>query len=175
MLKGGVVVDLQGAIAMEDCVVDHLPAIVLHDGRIEITRSRLGGQSQGGSGASPVILAINGQLDLDAVIIEPAVSGMTGLELRGGANVTLRDVAIRGVAMGVKCDGARIPAINGLTVTAVDVGLSWRGTRDPAWSWERLQLQAAKPSQGLELEATTEGARPERLGLVPVGQVATVH
>ncbi len=174
-LKGGVVVDLQGAIALEDCVVDHLPATVLQDGRIEIARSRLGGQSQGGSGTGPAILAINGQLDLDAVIIEPAVSGMTGLDLRGGVSATLRDVAIRGVAVGIKIDGARVPAVNGLTITAQDVGLLWRGTRDPAWSWERLQVQASKPFQGLKWEAAAEGARPDRLGLVPVGQVATVQ
>ena len=174
-LKGGVVVDLQGAIALEDCVVDHLPATVLQDGRIEIARSRLGGQSQGGSGTGPAILAINGQLDLDAVIIEPAVSGMTGLDLRGGVSATLRDVAIRGVAVGIKIDGARVPAVNGLTITAQDVGLLWRGTRDPAWSWERLQVQASKPFQGLKWQAAAEGARPDRLGLVPVGQVATVQ
>lgn len=174
-MHGGLAVDLQGAIAMEDCVVDHLPAITLHDGRIDVVRSRLGGQGIGGSGTGPVILAINGQLDLDAVVIEPAAPDMTGLELRGGISATLRDVAIRGVAIGVKIDGARVPAMNGLTVNAADVGLWWRGTRDPAWSWERLQLQAPKPSQGLELQAATEGARPERLDLVPVGHVATVH
>ena len=184
-LKGGVVVDLQGAIAIEDCVVDHLPAITLHDGRIEIARSRfsshsprshspsnnsLGNNSPGlsNTGTESAILAINGQLDLDAVIIEPAVSGTTGLDLRGGVSATLRDVAIRGVAIGVKCDGARVPAINGLSITAADVGLWWRGTRDPTWSWERLHVQASKPAHGLELKVVAEGARPERLGLVPV-------
>jgi serine/threonine protein kinase len=173
-MHGGLAVDLQGAVVMEDCVVDHLPAMTLHDGRIEVARSRIGG-SLGGSGTGPVILAINGQLDLDAVVIEPAAPDVTGLELRGGISATLRDVAIRGVAIGLKIDGARVPAMNGLTVTASDIGLWWRGTRDPAWSWERLQLQAPKPSQGLELQAAAEGARPERLGLVPVGQLATVH
>ena len=65
--------------------------------------------------------------------------------------------------------------MNGVTVRAADVGLWWRGTRDPTWSWERLQLEAPKPSQGLELPAAAEGARPERLGLVPAGQLAAVH
>jgi serine/threonine protein kinase len=169
-MHGGLVVDLQGAIALEDCIVNHLPAVTLQDGRIEVVRSRFGG-----SGTGPAILAINGQLDLDAVVIEPAIPGMTGLDLRGGISATLRDVAIRGVAIGVKIDGARVPAMNGVTVSAADVGLWWRGTRDPTWSWERLQLEAPKPSQGLELPAAAEGARPERLGLVPAGQLAAVH
>ncbi len=169
-MHGGLVVDLQGAIALEDCIVNQLPAVTLQDGRIEVVRSRFGG-----SGTGPVILAINGQLDLDAVVIEPAIPGMTGLDLRGGISATLRDVAIRGVAIGVKIDGARVPAMNGVTVNAADVGLWWRGTRDPTWSWERLQLGAPKPSQGLELPAAAEGARPERLGLVPAGQLAAVR
>ena len=83
------------------------------------------------------------------------------------ASATLRDVVVQGVAIGVRSEGARVPAINGLSVNATETGLWWQGQRDPAWSWERLLLQAPKPVEGLELPSGNDGARPERLKLVP--------
>lgn len=166
-LRGGLMLDLQGTVTMEDSLVVHQPAIHLRDGRAEVVRSRLVG---GGAGA--VVQALSGQLDMDAVVVEPSTTTDTGLDLGAGVSATLRDVSVHGVATGVRCDGARLPAINGLTVKASETGLWWRGPRDPGWSWERLQFQAPKPVQGLELPAVGEGARPERLGLVPPGEVA---
>ena len=114
--------------------------------------------------------------DLDAVVVEPSTTAEVGIDLGAGVSVTMRDVSVNGVTTGVRCDGARLPAINGLSVSASDTGLWWRGQRDPGWSWERLQFQAPKPVQGLDLPpagtAADEGARPERLGLVPPGEVA---
>lgn len=169
-VQGGLLLDLQGAITVEDSVITQQPAVTLRDGRAEILRTRLGG-----SGSAPVVVALNGQLDLDAVVIEPSTPGPAslGMDLGPGVTVTLRDVAIRGVAIGVKSDGARVPAVNGVSITASDTGLWWRGTRDPGWSWERLLLDAPKPVQGLELQPTADGARAERLGLVPQSQVAS--
>ncbi|HEX3134279.1 MAG TPA: serine/threonine-protein kinase [Planctomycetota bacterium] len=167
-VHGGLVLDLQGSISVEDSLIDHLPAVQLRDGRAEIVRSRLGG-----TGSGPVVLALNGQLDLDAVVVAPANPMALGIDLGAGITATLRDVAVRGVATGVRSDGARLPSINGLSVTASDTGLWWRGSRDTAWSWERLRFDAPKPVQGLELQSTGDGARPERLGLVPQAQVAT--
>ncbi len=167
-VRGGLLLDLQGAITVEDSVISQQPAVHLRDGRAEIVRSRLGG-----AGSAPVVVAVHGQLDLDAVMVEPAVPGGVGLDLGAGVTVTMRDVDIRGVATGVRSDGARIPAINGLSVTASDTGLWWRGPREPGWSWERFHVQAPTPVQGLELQSTPEGARSERLGLVPPAQVAS--
>jgi len=167
-VHGGLVLDLQGSISCEDGRIDHLPAVHLRDGRVELVRTRLGG-----SGSGPLVLALNGQLDLDAVVVEPATPGDVGIDLGAGVTATLRDVAVRGVATGVRCDGARLPAINGLSVTASGTGLWWRGSRDPAWSWDRLHLKAPKPVEGLDLPSAAEGARPERLGLVPQAQVAS--
>lgn len=167
-LHGGVQVDLQGTLSMEDSLVDRHPAIQLRDGRAEISRSRLGGT---GSGA--IVIALRGQLDLDAVVMEPGESALCGLDLASGVTATVRDVAIRSVATGVRSDGALLPAINGMSIVASDTAFWWRGPRDPAWSWERLQLQAPKPVQGIDQPAVGEGARPERLGLVPAGPVAS--
>lgn len=166
-VRGGLELDLQGSVTVEDGVVVGQPAIHLRDGRAEILRSRLVG---GGSGA--VVQALGGQLDLDAVVIEPATPAEVGIDLGPGITATLRDVSVRGVATGLRSDGARLPAISGLSIEASATGLWWRGQRDPTWSWERLHLQAPKPAQGLELSGTAEGARPERLGLVPPPDVA---
>ncbi len=166
-LRGGVLLDLQGTVMMEDSLVTQQPAIHLRDGRAEVVRSRLVG---GGPGA--VVQALSGQLDMDAVVVEPATVADIGLDLGAGVSATLRDVSVHRVTTGVRCDGARLPAINGLSVSASDTGLWWRGQRDPAWSWQRLQFQAPKAVQGLELPTASEGARPERLGLVPPGEVA---
>jgi len=171
IIRGTLMLDLQGTVTMEDSLVLHQPAIHLRDGRAEIVRSRLVG---GGHGA--VVQALSGQLDLDAVVVEPSTTAEVGIDLGAGVSVTMRDVSVNGVTTGVRCDGARLPAINGLSVSASDTGLWWRGQRDPGWSWERLQFQAPKPVQGLDLPpagtAADEGARPERLGLVPPGEVA---
>jgi len=171
IIRGTLMLDLQGTVTMEDSLVLHQPAIHLRDGRAEIVRSRLVG---GGPGA--VVQALSGQLDLDAVVVEPSTTAEVGIDLGAGVSVTMRDVSVNGVTTGVRCDGARLPAINGLSVSASDTGLWWRGQRDPGWSWERLQFQAPKPVQGLDLPpagtAADEGARPERLGLVPPGEVA---
>jgi hypothetical protein len=167
-VHGSVQVDLQGTVTMEDSVVDRQPAIQLRDGRIEILRSRLGG-----SGSGAVVSALRGQLDFDAVVVEPTAEAPCGLDLAAGVTASLRDVAIRSVAIGVRSEGALLPAINGLSIVASDTALWWRGPRDPAWSWQRLQLQAPKPVQGIDQPAVGEGARPERLGLVPQGPVAS--
>jgi serine/threonine protein kinase len=159
---GGIELDLQGSVSVEDSVVIGQPAIHLRNGRAEILRSRLIG---GGSGA--VVQALSGQLDLDAVVVEPAQRAELGIDLGAGITATLRDVAIQGVDTGLRSDGARLPAVSGLSIEAWTTGLWWRGQRDVTWSWERLRLQAPKPLQGLELPSTLEGARPERLGLVP--------
>ena len=59
-------------------------------------------------------------------------------------------------------------AINGLTVSAKETAFWWQGARDPAWSWQRLHLEAPQPVHGVEPPAqTAEGARPERLAQVP--------
>jgi hypothetical protein len=161
-LRGGLVLDLQGGVVMEDCLVTAHPALTLRDGRAEVSRSRLVG-----SGSGAVVIGLNGQLDLDAVVVESDVAGSIGLDLGAGVGATLRDVSIRSVSTGVRVDGGRLPAVSGLSVVAHDTGLWWRGQRDPAWSWERLHLQAPTPVQGLDLVSAAEGARPERLGLVP--------
>lgn len=167
-IHGGIQVDLQGTLSMEDSLVDRQPAIQLRDGRAEVLRSRLGGT---GNGA--VVSALRGQLDLDAVVMEPVENAPFGLDLANGVTATLRDVAIRAVATGLRSDGAKLPAINGLSIVASDTAIWCRGARDPAWSWERLQLQAPKPVQGIDQPSVGEGARPERLGLVPPGRVAS--
>lgn len=161
-LRGGVLLDLLGTVSLENSVVTHQPAISLREGRAEVVRSRLVG---GGPGA--VVQALSGQLDLDTVVIDPQSPADVGLELGAMASATLRDVVVQGVAIGVRSEGARVPAINGLSVNATETGLWWQGQRDPAWSWERLLFQAPKPVEGLELTSGTEGARPERLELVP--------
>lgn len=161
-LRGGVVLDLLGTVSLENSVVIHQPAISLRDGRAEVVRSRLVG---GGPGA--VVQALSGQLDLDTVVVDPQTPAGVGLELGAMASATLRDVVVQGVAIGVRSAGARVPAINGLSVNATETGLWWQGQRDPSWSWERLLFQAPRPVEGLELPPGTEGARPERLELVP--------
>ncbi len=161
-LRGGVLLDLLSTVKMEDSVVIHQPAISLRDGRAEVVCSRLVG---GGPGA--VVQVLNGQLDLDTVVVDPQSPADVGLELGAIASATLRDVVVQGVAIGVRSEGARVHAINGLSINATETGLWWQGQRDPAWSWERLQFQAPKPVEGLELLSGHEGARPERTGLVP--------
>jgi serine/threonine protein kinase len=161
-LRGGVLLDLQGTVTLENSRVFNQPAISLHDGRFEVVRSRLIG---GGPGA--VVQALSGQLDLDAVVVDPETPADIGIDLRSGSSATMRDVAVHGVATGLHSDAARLPAINGLSVNASAIGWSWQGQRDPGWSWERVQLQAPKPVQGLEFPNGTEGARPERLEPIP--------
>ncbi len=161
-LSGGVQLDLQGTVSLESSVITHQPAITLRDGRVEVARSRLIG---GGPGA--VVQVLGGQLDLDAVVVDAQPSSTVGIDLANGGSATLRDVSIQGVAIGVRCDAARLPAISGLSISASDIGVSWQGPRDPGWSWERLQVRAPTPVQGLDLPTGEEGARPERLELVP--------
>jgi hypothetical protein len=170
LVAGSIVVDLQGAVVVNDSAVSALPAINLQDGRANVSRSRL---LAAHAHAGAIVLGKNGILACDAVEIIgfPASSDASvatiGLELEAGTIATLRDVAIRQVMIGVQARNAQMPALNGLSVSASQVGLQWSGERLASWQWERIQIKAATPVNGISLEVGADGARPERLGLIP--------
>jgi hypothetical protein len=161
-VHGSLVCDLHGTVSVQDSAIAAAPALDLRDGRVEVQRTRLSG-----SGEVALVRAVLGQLDLDAVVVEPAVPGVLGLDLHAGVTATLRDVAVRQVATGLRTDAAKLPAINGLSVSASDTGWWWRGAREAAWSWEAIHLDAPKPVHGIDLPLAGTGARAERLALVP--------
>jgi hypothetical protein len=107
-----------------------------------------------------------GRLELDAVVVDGAAG--VGIGLSSGASASMRDVLITGVATGLRADGAQVTAIDGLSIKASDVGLWWRGQREPSWTWHRLSLQAPRQVQGIEAPGgVVDGARAERLVQIP--------
>lgn len=162
VLDGGLDIDAHSDVVLEEAVL-RLPAgIRQRDGHSTLRRC----QVTTGGRPRALITVEAGALELDAVVIDGGAA--TGIDLAPGANATLRDVLITGVATGVHADGARMAVVDGLTAQASETGLWWRGPRDPAWSWQRVRLQAPRTVMGIELpESSADGARPERLIQVP--------
>ncbi len=175
-LLGGVVVDLQGIATINDSTVRQVPALHLRDGRANLSRSRFIA-SVATDGA--IIHAVNGQIECDALeLVANEVAKSTaiiGLRLESGMIATLRDVAIRDVQIGIMASHAQIPAMNGISLYARTTGLLWQGPKASEWQWERLLIQATTPVTGIPLEAGNDGARPERLGLIPTQGVVSIR
>ncbi len=175
-LMGGVVVDLQGIATVSDSTVQQVPALNLRDGRANLSRSRLIA-NVATDGA--IIHAVNGQIECDALELvanEVAKSkAIIGLRLESGMIATLRDVAIRDVQIGIMASHAQIPAMNGISLYARATGLLWQGPKANEWQWDRLLIQAPTPVTGIPLEAGNDGARPERLGLIPIQSVVSIR
>jgi serine/threonine-protein kinase len=164
---GGMVVENQARLRLDDSLLSGPTALVLRDGHVELHQSWLCGT---GGSAGTVVSAAAGGIELDAVVITarwPGEAG-TGLALGPHVSATLHDVAIDHLATGIEVDRAELTAIDGLTITTSATALRWSGPRGDGWRWERLLLQAPEPLHGLsQLAITGEGARPERLVLVP--------
>jgi hypothetical protein len=80
----------------------------------------------------------------------------------------LRDVVLAGARTGLRAVDAVLPIVDGLTIDAGDVGASWTGARDPAWSWGGVLVRAPSPTVGLPPgEMRGLGARAEELKRVP--------
>jgi hypothetical protein len=161
-LSGGFDLDARSEVLLEDATLRGASGFRQRDGHSTLRRCLVAV-----SGSPRAALAAEaGALELDAVVVDGAAA--TGIELSAGVAATLRDVLVTGAATGLRADGARLTAIDGLSVRAGELGLWWHGTRDPAWTWQRLQLQAPHPVQGVELPGgAADGARTERLVQVP--------
>jgi serine/threonine protein kinase len=175
-VQGSVVVNLQGMVTINDSTVQYLPALVLRDGRASLNRSRFIGK---GAAAGAIIHAISGQLDCYALElisedITPSAE-VVGLRLESGIIATVRDVAIRGVHTGMVATNAQIPAMNGISIYATNTGLRWQGAKPNDWQWERLLIQAPTEVSGITLVAGSEGARLDRLGLIPTQGMASTR
>jgi serine/threonine protein kinase len=171
-LHGSLSIALQGSAHITDSVIHGFPACELKDGRARFVRSRLVTQ---GDKDGTFITVLQGHLECDAVEMtvlqprEPSNGGMiVGLDLRTGVVATLRDTALRGVDVGLVTNGAQIPLLDGLSIYARQLGVRWQGERHPEWQWQRFNIQAPIPSDGLSITSESDGARPDRLGLVPV-------
>ncbi len=168
-VMGGVRIDGHGHLLIEDSRLRGEIALTLHDGRCEVHRCRLSAAGAMATG----MRVVSGDLELDAVAICGAPgaggeAGATGLELDPGSRCTIRDVLIDHVGVGLSAAAAELTAVDGLSLDATRIGLQWSGVRGQGWSWKRLQAHAPQAVRGdLALPADGEGARADRLALIP--------
>ena len=161
----GVVVEGQGRLVLTDSAMRCAgPAIILRRGDLRVERCRF---TALGSGGVALIEVAGGKFDLFAVVAEAAGCD-TALALDRSAGGALRDVVLTGARTGIVAVDSLLPVIDGLTIDAGDVGVSWTGTRDPAWTWRNVLLRAPTPAMGLPAaELRGLGARVEELRRVP--------
>jgi serine/threonine protein kinase len=168
-LHGSLHITLQGAARVEDSVLYGFPACELKDGRAHFARSRFIAQSEN---QGVFLSALHGHLECDAVemiLQQPRDNVVTmGFDLRGGVVATLRDTSLKNITIGLDVNGAQIPLLDGVSILARSVGIRWQGERSPDWQWQRVHIQAPTASEGVSVTSTSEGARAERLGLIPV-------
>ena len=160
----GVVVEGQGTVRLTDSALRCAgPAVIVRRGDFRAERCRFSAIGSGGA----LIEVVGGRLDLFAVVAEAAGCD-TALALDRCAGGTLRDVVLTGARTGILAIDSTLPVIDGLTIDAGDVGVSWTGVRDPAWSWRGVLLRAPSPAIGLPAgEIRGPGARAEELRRVP--------
>jgi hypothetical protein len=175
-VEGGVRIDGHGHLLIEDSRLHGDGALTLLDGRCELHRCRLSAGA-----AATVVRVVSGELVLDAVAISGAPASLrpttsTGLELAPGSRCTIRDGLIEQVGVGLLAASAELTLIDGLTIDAAHTGLSWSGPRGQGWSWTRLRVHAPEAVRGeLALPADGDGARPERLALIPAAGAHSQH
>jgi len=177
-IQGGVRIDGHGHLLAEDSQLHGECALSLHDGRCELHRCRL---STTAAAATSVVRVVTGDLELDAVLITGAPgsgseTAAIGLELAPSARCTIRDVLIEHVGVGLSADAAELTGIDGLSLDASHIGLRWSGLRGQGWSWKRLRVHAPEAVHGdLALKADADGARDDRLALIPAAGAEAHH
>jgi hypothetical protein len=169
LIGSGRIAVRSGDVSFDSCsLAAQAPVLSVHQASVNLARTRIAG-----TGDAAVVVMAGGEAVLDAVAIE-GPSAAIGLDVVGGA-VTVRDVAVSARGIGVRCEGATVALVDGLTVHAGEIGIGWSGTFQRGWRWFNLGISATEPHRGLDPVAEalvgaagSGGARQQRLRQIPV-------
>ncbi len=161
-----ILVENQGTLSITDAVVSS-GGIALAVRRGTVTAERVRWSSLGGH-AGALVDGDGGTLNMTACIID-AQGCATALRTARMGDVRLVDLALRGARLAWRSDSSAVSRLERLTAEAVDTGIEWLGSRDPAWTWNDILVRASRPVIGLPPVAIDgAGANAQALSAVPV-------
>ncbi|HYE06209.1 MAG TPA: serine/threonine-protein kinase [Planctomycetota bacterium] len=157
-----------GSLALDDSFLrTPPPALRARHAAVDLERCRFAA-----AGTGEALITLSGGRGAFRAVVAEADGCASALAFDAVDSLDLVDVALLGARTGIAAAGSQLGRVDGLTIDAVEVGLSWNGARDRAWQWQGLLVRAAQPAPGLDgLSLADDGARADALKRVPLAAI----